>query len=114
MRSSCSVTRSTSKLNFSAILSSVSVSAAPATEASRVSCLSGCLQLGQLLAYVLSQIAAHPDHACIVLVQHLIFLQTRPQPAKYFAILLQHFPMSRLQSGLVKEAPHVALPPAHL
>src|SRR5262245_1445391 len=76
--------------------------------------LSGGLELAQLLARMLRQVTAHPNHAGIVLVQHLVLLQTRPQPAENFAVLLQDFPMPRLQRGLVEEAPHVALPPAHL
>jgi hypothetical protein len=51
------------------------------------SCLSGCLELRQLLAHMLSQIAAHSDHARIVLVQHFVFLQTRSEPSEDFAVL---------------------------
>src|SRR5262249_51526078 len=86
----------------------------PAEAAGARSCLSGCLELGKLLARMLRQIAAHPDHARVVLVEHLVLLQTWSQPAEDFAVLFQHLPMPRLQRGLVEEAPHVALPPAHL
>src|SRR5665213_630760 len=76
--------------------------------------LAGGFEIDELIARLLRQIAAHPDHPGVVLVEHFEFFQARPKPGENFTILLEHYPVARLDVRLVEEAPGVALPTAHL